>query len=258
MSRTPRPARRRWDRGKGKGRKTRQTAPSPPLVDIHLDYSQLEHLIAALGQSQPDACGDDAGLRNSVGLYNSAPQSTPVPQSNVPQDSTPEDAVPQNTLLQSALPQNSVLWGNLPQGGVPQGVVTLESGVEEKLALQSHGTQLEPITPGASVSLPTVGSDNTAPQGIAPQHSERDQLCQRGTQPKNTPSQESELHHDPESVAGVIPRSELPNEDKSEEDAAQQSMATVEQQSGPDSQLPAPPSDSRSHITHFVLVYVIW
>ena len=54
VSRTPRPARRRWDRGKGKERKVHTVAPPPPLFDVHLDFSLLEELIALLDSATTD------------------------------------------------------------------------------------------------------------------------------------------------------------------------------------------------------------
>ncbi|CAI8044000.1 hypothetical protein GBAR_LOCUS24421 [Geodia barretti] len=214
VSRTPRPARRRWDRGKGKGRKTRPTQPSPPLVDVHLDYSQLEILISSLdttgGQGHHDTLRD-VGSEKSVAPQNTAPQGTPVARGNVPQDTTPEDTVPQNTVPQGTVLQDSVLQAILPRDTAPQGGVTLESGREEKMEHQS--TQLQHTACTTSDSL-TIGSENTAPHGIAPLI-ERDQLPHsvgsQSTQPKDAPSQDpaAKLHRDSELGDGEMPGSIL-------------------------------------------------
>ena len=50
VSRTPRPARRRW--GKGKERKRQPAPPPPPLFDVHHDFSQLEELIDSLSSTE--------------------------------------------------------------------------------------------------------------------------------------------------------------------------------------------------------------
>jgi hypothetical protein len=204
VSRTPRPARRRWDRGKGKGRKTRLTQPSPPLFDVHLDYSQLEQLISSLdttgGQGHHDTLRD-VGSEKSVVPQNTGPQGTPVARGNVPQDTTPDDTVPQNPLPQGTVLQDSVLRGILPLETAPQGGVTLKSGREEKIEHQS--TQLQHTACTTSDSR-TIGSENTAPHRIVPLEAmiERDQLPHsvgsQSTQPKDAPSQDpaAKLHRD--------------------------------------------------------------
>ena len=263
MSRTPRPARRRWDRGKGKGRKTRPTQPSPPLVDVHLDYSQLEILISSLdttgGQGHHDTLRD-VGSEKSVAPQNTAPQGTPVARGNVPQDTTPEDAVPQNTVPQGTVLQDSVLWGILPRDTAPQGGVTLESGREEKMEHQS--TQLQHTACTTSDSL-TIGSENTAPHGIAPLI-ERDQLPHsvgsQSTQPKDAPSQDpaAKLHRDSELGDGEMPGSillateiEHKAEGQSRGSLDEQDtlpMATGEQQPVSESASTTAQSNSRSYI----------
>ena len=248
---------------------TRPRVPSPPLVDVHLDYSPLQQLIASLEpveQSLKDTSCDDSGSSKIAAVQGTVSQDTPIPHHSLPQEAVPEDTlpqstvlqktVPQDTLLQKTVPQDTLLWGTVPQDILPQNnspwsAMSMELGIEET---QSQGSLQQHTTSTASDSLAVdaLASEGTAPHKVTPLESvtEKDVLPHdmgsQCTLPDDAPSLEpmARLHHDPESQDGVTKDSKLldPATEQEAEGQDMPSMATKRQPVS-ESEPPAPADD---------------
>ena len=241
---------------------TRPRVPSPPLVDVHLDYTPLQQLIASLEpveQSLKDTTCDDSGSSKIAAVQSTAPQDTPIPHLSLPQEAVPEDTLPQSTVLQKTVPQDTLLQKTiprdiLPQNNSPQSAMTMELEIEE---MQSQGSLQQHTTSTASDSLAVdaLDSEGTAPHKVTPLESviEKDVLPHDvgplSTLPDDASSLEpmAQLHSDPESHDGVTKDLKLldPATEHEAEGQDMPSMATKRQPVS-ESEPPAP-ADDRSH-----------
>ena len=131
VSRTPRPARRRWDRGKGKERKVHTVAPPPPLFDVHLDFSLVEELITLLDSATTDEqttlqLEQQASQTKNAGPFQS---STSLTLQGEESENTPQHEV--------VAPVEAGMGG----GGMATGGVESHSSQQKQ-----HGVSVEPAT----------------------------------------------------------------------------------------------------------------